>query len=75
MTNAWWWWVVFGDIEPTAAASFAKIDTVMRRLVDTVEGDSRTSGRTLRECALALGDHNAQALTERVGVIGAVPHQ
>ncbi|OFE16064.1 glutamate dehydrogenase [Humibacillus sp. DSM 29435] len=70
MTNAWWWWVVFGDIEPTAAASFAKIDTVMRRLVDTVEGDHRTSGATLRECALALADRNAQALTERVGVIG-----
>lgn len=70
MTNAWWWWVVFGDIEPTAAASFTKIDTVMRRLVDTVENDSRTSGRTLRECALALADRNAQALTQRVGVIG-----
>ncbi len=70
MTNAWWWWVVFGDIEPTAAASFAKIDTVMRRLVDTVEGDRRTCGATLRECALALVDRNAQALAERVGVIG-----
>ena len=70
MTNAWWWWVVFGDIEPTAAASFAKIDTVMRRLVETVERDSRTSNRTLRECALALADRNAQALAERVGVVG-----
>ena len=42
MTNAWWWWIVFGDIEPTAESSFAKIDTVMRRLVDRVAADAAT---------------------------------
>lgn len=70
MTNAWWWWVVFGDIEPTAESSFAKIDTVMRRLMGTVGDDAQTSGRTLRECALDLAARNAKALTERVGVTG-----
>ena len=67
MTNAWWWWVVFGDIEPTAESSFAKIDTVMSRLVDTVATDAETSGRTLRESALALAASNSRAVLERVG--------
>ncbi len=70
MTNAWWWWIVFGDIEPTAESSFAKIDAVMRRLVDTVAADSDASGRTLRESALALSATNAAAVTERVGITG-----
>ncbi len=70
MTNAWWWWVVFGDIEPTAESSFAKIDAVMRRLVDAVATDSDADGRTLRESALALSAANAAAVTLRVGVTG-----
>ncbi len=70
MTNAWWWWIVFGDIEPTAESSYAKIDAVMRRLVETVAADSTASGRTLRESALALSATNAAAVTERVGITG-----
>lgn len=70
MTNAWWWWLVFGDIAPTEQAAFAKIDTVMRRLVDTVADEADASGRTLRECALDLAARNAKALIERVGVTG-----
>ncbi|MDN5790147.1 MAG: glutamate dehydrogenase [Micrococcales bacterium] len=70
MTNAWWWWVVFGDIAPTAESSFAKIDTVMRRLMGTVADEAEASGRTLRECALELAARNATALAERVGVTG-----
>ena len=70
MTNAWWWWIVFGDIEPTAESSFAKIEAVMRRLVEVVTADSEASGRTLRESALALATANAAAVTERVGITG-----
>ncbi|RBY76845.1 glutamate dehydrogenase [Geodermatophilus sp. TF02-6] len=68
MTNAWWWWVVFGDIAPTAESSFAKIDTVMRRLVETVAADAEACGRTLRESALALAARNAEVVQARVGV-------
>lgn len=68
MTNAWWWWVVFGDIAPTAESSFAKIDTVMRRLVDTVTADMARTGRTMRESALDLAARNAEAAATRVGV-------
>ena len=35
-TNAWWWWVVFGDIAPTPAASFAKLTSVLRPLTHRV---------------------------------------
>lgn len=70
MTNAWWWWVVFGDIEPTPQSSFAKIDTVMDRLIDTVFDDAAARGVTLRQAAAALSARNAQAVLERVGVTG-----
>ena len=70
MTNAWWWWVVFGDIEPTEQAAFAKIDTVMRRLMRTVGDEADASGRSLRECALDLAARNSRAVVERVGVTG-----
>ncbi|WP_347353541.1 Glu/Leu/Phe/Val dehydrogenase dimerization domain-containing protein [Intrasporangium sp.] len=68
MTNAWWWWIVFQDIEPNAEASFAKIRGVMHRLVETVTADAAESGCTLREAALHLVDRNSKALAERVGI-------
>lgn len=67
MTNAWWWWVLFGDVEPTAASSYAKIDAVMRRLVTAVADDAAATGRSLRASALELADRNSAALAERVG--------
>jgi len=70
MTNAWWWWVVFGDVAPTAESSFAKIRTVMRRLVTEVGDAADATGRTLRECALELTARNSAALRERFGVTG-----
>lgn len=70
MTNAWWWWVVFGDVAPTAASSYDKIRTVMRRLVTEVGDAADASGRTLRECALELTARNSAALRERFGVTG-----
>jgi glutamate dehydrogenase (NAD(P)+) len=69
MTNAWWWWVVFGDIAPTAESSFAKIDTVMRRLVGAVAGEAAAGG-TMRDAALALARRNSEAVLARVGVTG-----
>lgn len=68
MTNAWWWWVVFGDIAPTVEAAFAKIDVVMERLIGAVADDARQSSRTLRESALALAASNASMVQARVGV-------
>lgn len=70
MTNAWWWWVVFGDVSPTAASSYAKIDAVMARLVETVFTDSAATGRSLRSCALDLAARHTAEVTERVGITG-----
>jgi glutamate dehydrogenase (NAD(P)+) len=42
MTNAWWWWMVFGDIDPTVESSYAKIDATMRRLIDEVFAAAKT---------------------------------
>ncbi|MFD9942759.1 Glu/Leu/Phe/Val dehydrogenase dimerization domain-containing protein [Nonomuraea sp. NPDC059023] len=63
MTNAWWWWVLFGDIEPTAEAAFAKIDVVMRDLVAAVTRDDLP----LRKAALGLAESNAALVAERFG--------
>lgn len=70
MTNAWWWWVVFGDVAPTAESSYAKIDAVMARLVETVFADSAATGRDLRSCALDLAARHTADVTARVGITG-----
>lgn len=66
-TNAWWWWVVFGDIEPTANDSFRKISATMRRLVTFAGDDADRTGGTLRAAALALAERNASAIAVRYG--------
>jgi glutamate dehydrogenase (NAD(P)+) len=71
MTNAWWWWVVFGDVVPTAASAYAKIDAVMRRLLTGLAGDAERSGRPLRACALELAARNGAAVQDRVGITHA----
>ena len=66
-TNAWWWWIVFGDVAPTADAAFERIDATMRRLVAEVV-DAADAGRTsLRVAAHELAERNAQAAASQVG--------
>jgi glutamate dehydrogenase (NAD(P)+) len=68
-TNAWWWWVLSGDIEPTTAGAFARIDLVMNALVD--EALARTaSGQPLRSAALAMA---AERAAEAEIVVAAGP--
>jgi glutamate dehydrogenase (NAD(P)+) len=66
-TNAWWWWVVFGDIEPTAEASFAKIARTMRRLIREVSEAAERHALPLRTAALDLARHNAALLAQLGG--------
>ncbi|MCI0688439.1 MAG: hypothetical protein L0Y54_14565 [Sporichthyaceae bacterium] len=66
-TNAWWYWVIFGDIEPTPASSFAKLSATMRRLVDTVKDAAERDRVTLRTAATVLAERNADALTGEFG--------
>ncbi|MGH8868153.1 MAG: Glu/Leu/Phe/Val dehydrogenase dimerization domain-containing protein [Actinomycetes bacterium] len=64
-TNAWWYWVLFGDVEPTPDASFAKVASTMSRLVGTVMDDADRAGTSLRDAALALAEANADLLAAR----------
>ncbi|GGI07011.1 Glu/Leu/Phe/Val dehydrogenase dimerization domain-containing protein [Egicoccus halophilus] len=66
-TNAWWWWVVYGDVEPTAEASFAKTSATMRRLVKAVVADADARQVSLREAALDLADRNVALLADHFG--------
>jgi glutamate dehydrogenase (NAD(P)+) len=52
-TNAWWWWVMCGEIEPTCEAAFAKIDEIMDELVDEAL-DRTPQQRPLREAAVQM---------------------
>lgn len=51
MTNAWWWWTLFGDVEPEAASALAKVQDSMSTLVDQLFDRVERSGGTLREAA------------------------
>ncbi|SES01441.1 glutamate dehydrogenase (NAD(P)+) [Lentzea xinjiangensis] len=53
-TNSWWWWTLFGDIEPTAEAAFAKIGTTMRRLVAKIIGEPSPRAAAARIAAEAV---------------------
>lgn len=53
-TNAWWWWVLFGDIDGTAQQSFDKISERMRTLVGQMFDYANAHTVSLRDGALAL---------------------
>lgn len=55
-TNAWWWWVAFSDIEPTAEASFAKISSVLQPLTTELLQRARREGISPRAAATAISE-------------------
>lgn len=61
-TNAWWWWVLFGDVDGSWAESAAMLDARLRVLTDAALTGSERDGVTPREAALALA-------AERLAVI------
>ena len=63
-TNAWWWWTLFGDVEPTPAAAFERIDETIEALVN--ESFARTAqGRPLRQAALEMAAERARRAAAR----------
>jgi glutamate dehydrogenase (NAD(P)+) len=64
-TNAWWWWTLFGDIEPTAAASFAKISATLPPLVTSTLNKATAEAITPRAAALELARAQSALLAER----------
>ncbi|MFP4634322.1 MAG: Glu/Leu/Phe/Val dehydrogenase dimerization domain-containing protein [Nitriliruptoraceae bacterium] len=65
-TNAWWWWIVFGDVAPTADAAFTRIDATMHRLVAQVYEAAMFGRTTLRAAAHELAHRNASEAAARV---------
>jgi glutamate dehydrogenase (NAD(P)+) len=61
-TNAWWWWVAFCDIEPTADASFTKISSVLRPLTTELVQRARREGISPREAATAISEEKRAAV-------------
>ncbi|WP_410658463.1 Glu/Leu/Phe/Val dehydrogenase dimerization domain-containing protein [Amycolatopsis sp. lyj-112] len=53
-TNAWWWWTLYGDIEPDAESSFAKISSSIRALVASVLDRANLASGTPRAAAAKL---------------------
>jgi glutamate dehydrogenase (NAD(P)+) len=53
-TNAWWWWVAFGDIEPTAEAAFAKLRGTLRPLTHQVLERAEAEGISPRAAATRI---------------------
>ena len=66
-TNAWWWWVLFGDIEPTADSSFAKVRASMRALVAEMLDRADADGSLPREAAHAIVRERLPVITARFG--------
>lgn len=66
-TNAWWWWTLFGDVSSDVSASFAKVRTQLRGLVDEVFARADKDGTGLRAAAHALGEDRLASVAERFG--------
>ena len=63
-TNAWWWWVAFADIAPTADDSFRKISGVLRPLTHQLLDRARREGISPREAATAISEEKRRAVAE-----------
>jgi glutamate dehydrogenase (NAD(P)+) len=62
-TNAWWWWTLFGDIEPSADAAFAKITSTLGSLVTEVLATAARERVRPRSVALAMSAARAAELS------------
>lgn len=64
-TNAWWWWLVWGDIAPTAEASMARVDASVGDMTTEFLAAAARDGRTVREVATARAAQNLESLRAR----------
>jgi glutamate dehydrogenase (NAD(P)+) len=67
-TSGWWWWTLFGDVAPTAEASFTRIATVVSGLVEAVLSEADQAGTTPRRAATRIAEGNMALLD--AGVAG-----
>jgi glutamate dehydrogenase (NAD(P)+) len=72
-TNAWWWWTLFGDIEPTAEASFVRIRELLSGLVEEAYTRAERDSVTLRDAGLEMARERSRAAASAnsLGELGA----
>ncbi len=64
-TNAWWWWVLFGDIDGTADASFAKLAHRIGALSEEVFAHADLHRTSPRAAALTLASSRLEEVSHR----------
>ncbi|MFE4963124.1 Glu/Leu/Phe/Val dehydrogenase dimerization domain-containing protein [Streptomyces sp. NPDC056660] len=64
-TNAWWWWVLYGDVAPNAAASLSKVRGALRDLVTETLKLAEDAVCTPRQAARYLADARRDVLLSR----------
>lgn len=63
-TNAWWWWVAFGDIEPTADGSMRKLSGTLRPLTREVLRRADDEDLSPRTAATRISQEKRAAIAE-----------
>ncbi|MFG2940443.1 Glu/Leu/Phe/Val dehydrogenase dimerization domain-containing protein [Streptomyces sp. NPDC048282] len=66
-TNAWWWWVLYGDVAPDAESSLAKVRSALRALVTETLRLAEDAVCTPRQAARYLADARRDVLLSRPG--------
>ncbi|HEX4247922.1 MAG TPA: Glu/Leu/Phe/Val dehydrogenase dimerization domain-containing protein [Pseudonocardia sp.] len=66
-TNAWWWWVLFGDIDGSAEQSFAKISTRITALSEQMFAAAERDGVSPRNAAFGMASARLDEITRRFG--------
>jgi glutamate dehydrogenase (NAD(P)+) len=64
-TNAWWWWVLFGDIDGSAAESFARISARIGALSEQMFEHAERHGISPRAAALAISSEHLDDISRR----------
>jgi glutamate dehydrogenase (NAD(P)+) len=64
-TNAWWWWVLFGDIDGSAAESFARISARIGALSEQMFEHAERYGISPRAAALAISSEHLDDISRR----------
>ncbi|MET7458134.1 Glu/Leu/Phe/Val dehydrogenase dimerization domain-containing protein [Streptomyces sp. NPDC005574] len=68
-TNAWWWWVLFGDVTPDAESSFGKIRTSLHTLVTETLDLAEVTGISPRQAANQLAAVRRESLAHRLELL------
>jgi glutamate dehydrogenase (NAD(P)+) len=66
-TNAWFWWVLLGQIDSTAESAYRAISENMRRTVQAILEASERDGVSTREAAEVIAQRNLDRLAGELG--------